>query len=280
MFIDERQIRQAARWVEEAQALLITAGAGMGVDSGLPDFRGPEGLWRAYPALRQSHMSFQEIASPSAFATRPELAWGFYGHRLALYRATQPHAGFDILRRWAGRAPAGARVFTSNVDGQFQKAGFAPGEVHECHGSLHLLQCQQPCRAVTWPADTFKPEFPDPDQLRLATMPSCPHCGALARPNVLMFNDWAWVDEPTQDSALRLRGWLHRHKHDLLVIEIGAGTAIPTARRFGERHASRLIRINAYDAGVAGTADQLGIEGAALDVLSRIENVLHGSGAI
>ncbi|WP_322049658.1 Sir2 family NAD-dependent protein deacetylase, partial [Paraburkholderia sp. J67] len=76
---------------EEADGLLVTAGAGMGVDSGLPDFRGDEGLWRAYPALRHHGFSFEEIANPAVFSSDPRLAWGFYGHRLKLYRATQPH---------------------------------------------------------------------------------------------------------------------------------------------------------------------------------------------
>jgi hypothetical protein len=54
---------------------------------------------------------------------RPSRAWGFYGHRLNLYRKTVPHAGFDILRKWGEKMPLGYRVFTSNVDGQFQKEG-------------------------------------------------------------------------------------------------------------------------------------------------------------
>ena len=48
---------------DQADGLLITAGAGMGVDSGLPDFRGTEGFWRAYPALAQAHIRFESIAA-------------------------------------------------------------------------------------------------------------------------------------------------------------------------------------------------------------------------
>src|SRR5690554_5324373 len=86
--ISESAWQQALYWLERADGLIITAGAGMGVDSGLPDFRGNEGLWRAYPALRQSRLEFTRIASPAAFRREPELAWGFYGHRLELYRKT------------------------------------------------------------------------------------------------------------------------------------------------------------------------------------------------
>src|SRR6476619_685195 len=126
---------QAAHLIEQADALVIAAAAGMGVDSGLPDFRGNQGFWNAYPALGRRAMDFATIASPRTFETDPRLAWGFYGHRLALYRETVPHAGFGILRRWGERMPRGLAVFTSNVDGQFQRAGFDAVPIHECHGS-------------------------------------------------------------------------------------------------------------------------------------------------
>ncbi len=91
--------KQAAMILRSADALLLAAGAGMGVDSGLPDFRGNEGFWNAYPPLRRLHLSLQEMAQPEWFVRDPELAWSFYGHRLHLYRSTVPHEGFHILRQ-------------------------------------------------------------------------------------------------------------------------------------------------------------------------------------
>src|SRR5215218_7251374 len=111
------ELQLAAALIAEAEALLVCAGAGMGVDSGLPDFRGPKGFWRAYPPYRALGLRFEELADPVHFDADPELAWGFYGHRLALYRGTVPHAGFGVLLRWAQERPT--FVFTSNVDGQF-----------------------------------------------------------------------------------------------------------------------------------------------------------------
>ena len=61
--------------------LLITSGAGMSADSGLPTFRDKEGFWREYPALRELGIDFQEIANPSAFLFQLSLAWSFYAHR-------------------------------------------------------------------------------------------------------------------------------------------------------------------------------------------------------
>ncbi len=100
-------IEPAAAAVSGAEALLITAGAGMGVDSGLPDFRGDEGFWRAYPPIARLGISFYDMANPFWFKRDPELAWGFYGHRLNLYRATTPHGGFAILQRWTGTEEPG-----------------------------------------------------------------------------------------------------------------------------------------------------------------------------
>jgi hypothetical protein len=78
----DHQARLAAEAIEGADALLITAGAGMGVDSGLPDFRGTQGFWRAYPAIAKLGVSFEEMANPQWFNHDPALAWAFYGHRL------------------------------------------------------------------------------------------------------------------------------------------------------------------------------------------------------
>ena len=77
--------KQAAVALQAADALLVTAGAGMGVDSGLPDFRGQQGFWRAYPAIARLGLCFEEMANPAWFDKDAALAWAFYGHRLNLY---------------------------------------------------------------------------------------------------------------------------------------------------------------------------------------------------
>src|SRR3989338_2408963 len=129
--MSESDFQRCARLISSATGLLVTAGAGMGVDSGLPDFRGSAGFWNHYPALGRQGIGFTDIANPAAFRASPELAWGFYGHRLNLYRETIPHQGFAILREIGGNMPDGLFVFTSNVDGQFQKAGFDHGHICE-----------------------------------------------------------------------------------------------------------------------------------------------------
>jgi NAD-dependent SIR2 family protein deacetylase len=253
-----------------ADALLVCAGAGMGVDSGLPDFRGPEGFWRAYPPYRALGLRFEELADPVHFVDDPELAWGFYGHRLGLYRHTVPHSGFAVLHRWAQLRPM--RVLTSNVDGQFQAAGFDPETVAEVHGSIHHLQCLAGCGAP-WPADGTEVTV-DPGTMRVRLpLPACPRCGSLARPNILMFGDWAF--DPTH-VAPRLTvhaAFVRKRRGGLAVVELGAGTALPTIRRQAELASATtgaLVRINPREPRVRDGRG-VGIAAPAAEVLHALD---------
>ncbi len=271
-------LTHAAELLSQAGGLLIAAGAGMGVDSGLPDFRGNEGFWKAYPALGRVGLDFYEAASPATFERDPRLAWGFYGHRLQLYRDTVPHAGFALLRRWAERMPQGSFVFTSNVDGQFQKAGFDAERIAEVHGSIHHLQCLSLCTDAIWPAEGFAPVV-DTEACQLTNdLPCCPHCGDLARPNILMFGDGDWIAHRQAQQMQRLQAWLSRVEKPL-VIEIGAGTAVATVRQFSHRviqsWGGRLIRINPTEAQVPSSHD-VGLPLQALAALQAIAQRLGG----
>jgi len=241
----------AAEAIKAADALLVTAGAGMGVDSGLPDFRGSQGFWRTYPAIARLGLSFEEMANPAWFQNDPHLAWAFYGHRLNLYRSTVPHIGFNQLLGVGRSKPHGYFVFTSNVDGQFQKAGFAADRIVECHGSIHQFQCSVSCTGEIWDADHDVVTIDTESFRALEPLPRCRNCSAVARPNILMFGDWSWLGHRTDQQNERLSAWLDelsRQSAKVAVIELGAGGAIPTVRHVSERVVQRLngklIRIN------------------------------------
>ena len=267
---------RCAELIAQSSGLLIAAGAGMGVDSGLADFRGAEGLWRAYPPLRQVGLRFEEIANPRAFARDPELAWGFYGHRLQNYRKANPHRGFNILREIAERLPDGAFVFTSNVDGHFQKAGFADETIYEVHGSIHHMQCTAPCSDNIWPADGFEPVV-DSSVCRLAQpLPCCPDCGGLARPNILMFGDWSWLEWRSGRQEARFTAWRETASNPI-VIESGAGKSVATVRMMSEGSGFPLIRINLRDPEVPGSS-HIGVPMGALAALEGIRAALAETG--
>lgn len=269
---------RAASLISRADCLIITAGAGMGVDSGLPDFRGNEGFWKAYPALAKAHMRFEEAACPDTFESNPKLAWGFYGHRLNLYRNTEPHLGFRYLHDIAKHLEGGAFVFTSNVDGHFQKAGFSPSHIVECHGSIHHLQCQQTCNQEIWEATKFMPEVDEEHCLLTSSFPNCPNCGGIARPNILMFGDYHWADWRTELQRARFYEWRETVRHPV-VIEIGAGKAIPTVRLFGQALNIPLIRINPTDAEVNRESD-VSLKMGALEGIAAIAEQLLAMGFV
>jgi NAD-dependent SIR2 family protein deacetylase len=272
-------IEKAAEAIRRADALLIGAGAGMGVDSGLPDFRGDQGFWRAYPPYEKLGLSFVEMANPDWFSRDPELGWGFYGHRFGLYRMTVPHHGFHILKKWGERMPRGFFVFTSNVDGQFQRAGFPPDRIVEVHGAIDWLQCTADCGIGIFEC---APSNPQPVQVDMHTMravgplPSCPQCGAIARPNILMFGDWEWDGRRTGEQQRRLNCWLQEIRNaNLAVVECGSGQAISTVRHFCEgcsESDGTLIRINPREPDAP--SGQIGIAAGALETLQAIDEAL------
>jgi len=244
----------------------------MGVDSGLPDFRGSEGFWRAYPQVKELGLRFEDLANPEWFERDPSLAWAFYGHRLQLYRETVPHRGFHLLKTLSHTKPYGSFVFTSNVDGQFQKAGFDERRIMECHGSIHWLQCSRNCRGDIWSAKRVEVTIGEDFRAR-GPLPKCPDCGALARPNILMFGDWSWESSRTDAQNLGLQAWLVMLEEEgaqLAIVEIGAGTAVPTVRHTSENIARRfavpLVRINPRESFGA----EVGLEMGALEALERI----------
>ncbi len=267
----EETIAQAAQAISQATHMLIGAGAGMGVDSGLPDFRGDEGFWRAYPPLRHLGIGFSDMANPRWFDQDPTLAWGFYGHRLHLYRDTIPHEGFAILLRWAQARDV--FIFTSNVDGQFQKAGFDPERICEVHGSIHHLQCTRPCSHEIWSAQGTEVEV-DPVTFRaVGDLPTCPSCGALARPNILMFGDGGWLHQRSEIQRERQRGFMERARRESVVaVELGAGRAIPTVRSESEwvlRMGGAHVRINPREP--QGTTRTLSLAMGGLAALEAID---------
>lgn len=277
----DAQIREAARILETADALLISAGAGMGVDSGLPDFRGNEGFWRAYPPIAKLGISFSEMANPQWFSRDPRLAWGFYGHRLNLYRKTTPHTGFSQLLDLGKRKKGGYFVFTSNVDGQFQKAGYSEERVVECHGSIHHLQCVRPCGEAIWDAGDVTITVDEATFRAQEPLPHCSRCGALARPNVLMFGDWHWISRRTEAREERFYGWLREIQENgwrLAIVEAGAGVAVPTVRHTSENIATRLngelIRINLRDPEVPPGHISLPLSSA--EGIERLYNLVSG----
>ncbi len=277
-------LRAAASAIGRSRALLITAGAGMAVDSGLPDFRGDRGFWNAYPPYESRGLRFTDLANPHWFRRDLNFAWGFYGHRLSLYRSTAPHEGFDCLLRWAGQRELGWFVVTSNVDGQFQKAGFAEDRIIEIHGSIHHLQCTADCGVGIVDGAETSVAVEEQSMRARDPVPACPHCGRPLRPNILMFGDRDWDSTRTDRQSARYHRWLRYLRTeavsagDLAIIECGAGTALPAIRSESERRSDEfdapLIRINRFDPEVPDAERDVALHGSALELLRGIDSAI------
>jgi len=272
----QKKFADAARVIKNSKALVVTAGAGMGVDSGLPDFRGDKGFWNAYPMYERLGINIVEPANSIHFAMDPAFGWGFYGHRANLYREASPHAGFQIILDWVSRYNLDYFAATSNVDGHFQRAGFAEDRVYEVHGSILYMQCLTPCSDDIWESDEIVEV--DLDSMKARNIPKCPRGCAVARPNILMFGDFSWLSERSDRQSYRFNHFLYEHRDEnLAVVEIGAGTGVPTIRRMSEhigdqRHVT-VIRINIREPYIR--QPHISIACAGLEALRGIDEALN-----
>ena len=265
---------EAMKEIENADIVIITAGAGMGVDSGLPDFRGNEGFWKAYPALKNKNIDFVSIANPKQFKQFSKIAWGFYGHRFDLYKNTTPHVGFDALKELV-KHKKDYFIVTSNVDGQFQKAGFDKNKIYEVHGRINKFQCTS-CNKPSWDAPENTKFDVDPETFEMkGEIPKC-DCGADARPNIMMFNDFGFDSTETSKQEKAFNKFMHKYdkgSDKIVVIEVGAGTAIPTIRNIGENiqdkvENARLVRINPRES--EGPKGTISISKGGVEALTKI----------
>ena len=184
--------RRAAELLDGAGALLICAGAGMGVDSGLPDFRGGEGFWRAYPPYARLGLRFEEIADPRHFAEDPELAWGFYGHRLDLYRKTVPHGVRPPARDPAPCGSASSRPMWTDSS---RRRASSTSPKHTARSTTCSVFPGAP--PDIWPAGVDVQIETEPCARTAAAV--VPAVAGLARPNILMFGDYEWVPDRSQE---------------------------------------------------------------------------------
>ena len=146
-------------------------GAGISAASGVPTFRGPEGLWRNFRP--------ESLGTPDAFRRDPRLVWEWYDWRRQIIASKTPNRGHEVLASWSRRFP-GFTLITQNVDGLHERAGTQ--NTIRFHGSIWEVSCWDQCHASPerWRDERAPlPEIP----------PKCPHCGGLIRPGVVWFGE-------------------------------------------------------------------------------------------
>eukprot|EP00041_Stephanoeca_diplocostata_P017019 m.338618 g.338618 ORF g.338618 m.338618 type:complete len:454 (+) comp20563_c0_seq1:367-1728(+) len=233
--------------ISKSDAILILAGAGLSAGSTdikgkvLPDYRSPASFAASYPHLASRGLTYVKMASARMFDVYPKVAWGFYAQRMQMYGSAQPHTGYGRLLKALKQKDY--FVFTSNVDGLFEKAGFAPERIVECHGNLRRTQCSTAAQHGVWRSESvlkrvrFSENAPNdlngdidvviavgasegdgdqspvhPPMQAVADVPVCRafRCKSISRPNVLLFGDVAFNGGPVEKQLARYTVWLQR----------------------------------------------------------------------
>jgi NAD-dependent deacetylase len=159
-----------AALVRERQPCVVLTGAGISTESGIPDFRSPEGIWAEVDPF--------EVASIQAFRGDPERVWGFYRERIHALLEAEPNAGHRALAELERRGLVQA-VVTQNIDTLHVRAGSR--DVVEVHGSIRLATCLA-CGSSQALDEVLA-------QLQQRPAPLCPACGAILKPGVVLFGE-------------------------------------------------------------------------------------------
>jgi NAD-dependent protein deacetylase/lipoamidase len=230
--------------IGEAKRLTILTGAGVSAASGVPTFRGQDGLWRHYRP--------EDLATPEAFGRDPRLVWEWYGWRRELIAACRPNAAHDVIARWSRRP--GCQVLTQNVDDLHLRAGTR--SLVRIHGSIWELSCWDACAEGATPWRDERVPLPD-------LPPRCPHCDGTARPAVVWFGESLRTDD--------LRAALHATACDLFLAVGTSAVVYPAAGLVHEARSNGAFtaEIN-LEPTPASAAVNLAIQGAAEDVLPLI----------
>ena len=250
--LDKENIVQAKRLLEEADCVLIGAGAGLSADAG-NDYVDRKSFAKNYPELVKLgfHMKAQLMGYD---LLPPDLEWSYLARHINEARF-QPPPQQIYKKLFALVKNKDYFVITSNVDMLFVKNGFDVDKIFTPQGDYALLQCLGPCWTKTWDTKPIISEiFPkiDPDTKRLIDLnviPKCPNCGGPVFMNV-RGGSW-FIEEPYREQAKRFNDWIQKVNNcQLLVIEIGAGFNTPGVVRWPMEQIvfkfkkSHLIRVN------------------------------------
>jgi NAD-dependent deacetylase len=242
----DADISRAADWLAAAQRVVVSTGAGMSRESGIPTFRDAmEGLWAQFDP--------QELATERGFRKNPRRVWGWYAWRRRKVMEAVPHAGYGALVRLEAVVPS-LTIVTQNVDGLHELAGSR--DVVELHGNIRRVKCLDRHHP-------FTDELPD-DGAEERDPPACPVCGSPLRPDVV------WFGEMLPEAAVE-RAWRLAEACDVLLLVGTSGTVWPAAElpHVAARAGARVIEVNPAPSELTPLASVF-LQGAAGEVLPRL----------
>lgn len=165
-----RRITELASWLENSQLAYALTGAGVSTDSGIPDFRGEDGLWTKRDPM--------EVASSRALHENPEKFFDFWSDRFSHLKEAPPNLTHQVLAEMEGAGML-AGVITQNIDGLHSEAGSE--NVLQLHGNFSLSKCEGCGKEI--------PTTEILDRFETGEVPYCRDCGQLIRPEVVLFGE-------------------------------------------------------------------------------------------
>lgn len=235
------QIDLARRWVEDATCIVVLTGAGISAESGVPTFRGEDGLWKSFRP--------EELANPEAFQRDPKLVWEWYDWRRGLVAATVPNAGHEALVEIEAKTDNFVLI-TQNVDGLHDRAGSK--NTLKLHGDLWRVRCLA-CGQVS-----------ENREVPLRTLPPKCDCGGMLRPDIVWFGEALPFE--IMDAA-----WSAASEADLLLV-IGTSALVQPAASLplrAKEHGAQVIEVNVEKTVITPYAD-LSLIGKAADLLPQL----------
>ncbi len=250
------QAREAHDLLKKAGRVLVLTGAGMSAPSGVPTFRGPDGMWHNFRP--------EELATPEAFARDPRLVWQWYGWRRELIARCHPNAGHLALALWMSRHD-GVTLVTQNVDGLHERAAEQAGsdDPIRLHGSIFRVRCTV--------CHTESGDWEPVDASNEDALPRCHACGGLLRPAVVWFGEQLPVAALSQaDQAAR--------EADVCLVIGTSGAVYPAAGLAHEAVSTgaRLIVVDPGETAYDGMAD-VRLVGSADELVPEIVDELATS---
>lgn len=161
---NKTKIETLADWIQKSNYTVIFTGAGMSTESGIPDFRSKDGLWKGIDPMT--------VATADVLEKDYDQFYAFYKTRVKSLKGTSPHKGYDILAKWEQEGLI-QRVITQNIDGFHKRAGNK--NVIPLHGSIHDFRCND-CNKAT-------------EEKAFMEKKSCRECGGSLRPDVVLFGE-------------------------------------------------------------------------------------------
>lgn len=161
-----------------ARSLTVLTGAGLSADSGVPTFRGADGLWRNFRA--------EDLATPEAFERDPRLVWEWYNWRRELIATKKPNPAHQVVAELERRFND-FWLITQNVDGLHRAAGSQ--KLSEIHGNIWMVRCTG-CGRVE-----------ENREVPIPILPTCLHCGGLLRPHIVWFGESLFPNDLSRCAA-------------------------------------------------------------------------------